>query len=420
MLSRDNFEPRQVVSVASMNPRLSARARLAVSVVKVVNVLSRRLGRGSGTVAGGRVGLALCPQLLGELSLGRTVVLVSGTNGKTTTSALLRSGWGVEVAGNETGANMPAGHVAALCASPTPQVVLETDEAWLASVVNTTRPAIVTLLNLSRDQMDRANEVRQLAQRWRDCLSSENFAGVVVANASDPLVVYAAQGCERVRWVDVPTAWKADATSCPHCTRALHYVDHDWSCECGFAKPTQVSTRLRSSLQIADDEVVLDLALPGDFNEINAAIALTALSELGVGVRDSLARMRTLREVQGRYGFRRYQTTTLSLLLAKNPAGTAALLESLEAQEVWVAINSRVADGKDPSWLYDVTFDSLRGRRVRCLGERRVDLAARLLYGGVECEIVDDLEQLSDAQASVTLIANYTAFQEWMARTIAC
>ena len=420
MLSRGIFDRRQVVSVASMTLRLSRRARLAIAAVNAVNALSRHFRRGSGTVAGGRAGLTILPTLLTELSRGRTVILVSGTNGKTTTSALLRSGWGTEVAGNETGANMPAGHVAALCASPAAHVVLETDEAWLASVVHSTEPAVVILLNLSRDQLDRANEVRQLAQRWRDCFSADDFSGVVVANASDPLVVFAAQTCARVRWVDVPTAWRADAASCPHCTRALHYAHHDWSCECGFTKPTGVSARLRSFLEIGNDEVAMELALPGDFNQVNAALAVTALSELGIGVQDALTRMRTLRQVQGRYGLRTYHGSTLLLLLAKNPAGTAALLESLDAKEVWVAINSRVADGKDPSWLYDVAFDSLKGRHVRCLGERRVDLATRLLYGGVDCDIVDDEEELLNAQASVTLIANYTAFQEWMARTIAC
>ena len=420
MLSRGIFHQRQVVSVASMIPGFSRRARLAIAVVKTVNALSRHFRRGSGTVAGGSAGLAIFPTLLTELSRGRTVILVSGTNGKTTTSALLRSGWGTEVAGNETGANMPAGHVAALCASSAAHVVLETDEAWLASVVHSTDPAVVILLNLSRDQLDRANEVRQLAQRWRDCFAADAFEGVVVANASDPLVVFAAQTCARVRWVDVPTTWRGDATSCPHCTRALHFAHHDWSCECGFTKPTQVSARLRSLLEIDNDEVVMELALPGDFNQVNAALAVTALSELGIGVRDALARMRTLRQVQGRYGLRTYHGSTLLLLLAKNPAGAGALLESLDAKEVWIAINSRVADGKDPSWLYDVAVDSLKGRRVRCLGERRADLATRLLYGGVDCDIVDDEEELWNAQASVTLIANYTAFQEWMARTIAC
>ncbi len=105
---------------------------------------------------------------------------------------MLRAGWGGEVAGNVTGANMPEGHVAALCASRAARVVLETDEAWLPAAVRATSPAVVVLLNLSRDQLDRANEVRQMAQRWRDCLSAPELLWGGVANAADPLVVYAA------------------------------------------------------------------------------------------------------------------------------------------------------------------------------------------------------------------------------------
>ena len=404
-----------------MNLRLSWRARVAVGAVRLVNALSRRLGRGAGTVAGGRIGLLIDPGLLWDLSRQRSVVLVSGTNGKTTTSAMVRAGWGGNVASNETGANMPEGHVAALSASKETRAVLETDEAWLPRVVESTTPAVVILLNLSRDQLDRANEVRQMALRWRECLGSEDFTGVVVANATDPLVVFAAQGARAVRWVDVPTTWRADAASCPHCTRAIVFEEHNWSCSCGFAKPTNVSATLTSRLQVAGESYELDLALPGAFNDVNASLAVTALHELGVGVSEALERIRALTTVQGRYGQRRFGERRLRLLLAKNPAGTAALLESLEADDdVWVAINAQVADGKDPSWLYDVPFEKLRGHLVWCLGERRLDLATRLDYAGVEFRVVDDLNELPHEQRAVELIANYTAFSQWLARSVPC
>jgi UDP-N-acetylmuramyl tripeptide synthase len=367
------------------------------------------------------VGLAIEKNLLSLLSRSRTVVLVSGTNGKTTTSAMVRCGWGGDVAGNVTGANMPEGHVAALCASRASRVVLETDEAWLPAVVGATAPAVVVLLNLSRDQLDRANEVRQMAQRWRDCLAPQNYTGVVVANCADPLVVYAAQASTLVRWVDVPSTWRADAASCPHCTRALVYEGDTWSCSCGFSKPTDVTARLDSSLEIGAQRFSLDLALPGAFNDVNASLAVTALLEMGVGVGEALGRIRTLKSVQGRYGLRRYGGRTMRLLLAKNPAGTAALLSSLDADDdIWVAMNAQVADGKDPSWLYDVPFEVLKGRRISCLGERRVDLATRLTYAGVDCDVIDDPEVLCEGTAEVTLVANYTAFQDWMARTTPC
>ena len=404
-----------------MNSRRPWRVTLAVVAVRVVNGLSRRVGRGAGTVAGGRVGLAIAPRLLREMSEQRMIVLVTGTNGKTTTSAMIRVGWGGQVAANDTGANMPAGHVAALCASAAPHVVLETDEAWLATVVEATAPRVVVLLNLSRDQLDRANEVRRLAQRWRECVAEEVFSGVVVANAADPLVVYAAESARHVRWVEVPSPWRDDAASCPHCTRAIEFREGGWACSCGFAQPERVDAVLGSDLRFEGETYELDLALPGRFNEVNAALALISLDQCGESITTALERLRTMTSVQGRYGRRRFARRTLRLLLAKNPAGTAALLQSLGPDdEIWIAINAQVADGRDPSWLYDVPFEGLRGRRVVCLGERRLDLATRLSYAGVDCEVGDDLEELRRGEGDVTLVANYTAFREWMGRTTPC
>ena len=136
----------------------------------MVNATSRRLGRGQGTVAGGRVGLRLDPRLLEHLSAGRLIALVSGTNGKTTTTRLLTVALGVSgdgVVSNESGSNMPPGHVAALASSDAARAVLETDEIYLPRVLAQTAAAVVVLLNLSRDQLDRSNEVRMVAGRWR-------------------------------------------------------------------------------------------------------------------------------------------------------------------------------------------------------------------------------------------------------------
>src|SRR5262249_52775934 len=151
-------------------------------------------GRGDGSVIGGRIGLMIDPHLLANLSAGRHIALVSGTNGKTTTTRLTAAALGVlgDVATNSFGANMPTGHTSALAkAGPTPYAVLEVDEHYLSQVLAATRPIVVALLNLSRDQLDRAKEVAMMAQLWRDALA--NHPGVhVVANADDPMVTWAA------------------------------------------------------------------------------------------------------------------------------------------------------------------------------------------------------------------------------------
>ncbi|MGB8180570.1 MAG: MurT ligase domain-containing protein [Acidimicrobiales bacterium] len=404
-----------------MSPALSLRDAFATRAIRAVNFLSRVTVGGSGTVIGGRVGLALAPRLLEDLAASRTVVLVSGTNGKTTTTAMIAAGWGGEVATNETGSNMPPGHVAALASSRSSRAVLEVDESWMSSVTPATSPRVIVLLNLSRDQLDRANEVRQIAERWRTLLSVGDGA-MVVANANDPLVVYAAELAANVAWCDVPTPWNTDAVSCPRCTLPLRFADGSWWSECGFSKPLNVATTLSNELTVRGNLLRLDLRLPGAFNEANAAMALTALTYLEVDPHEALARVNELESVAGRFSLRRWRGHQLRLLLAKNPAGFTAMLNTLKDDEsdIWVAINARVADGKDPSWLYDVPFEKLRGHRVYCFGDRRLDLATRLDYAGVDYVVVSDEASLPRSGEVVDVLSNYTAFQDWRKKSAPC
>jgi lipid II isoglutaminyl synthase (glutamine-hydrolysing) len=404
-----------------MSPARSPRDVVAVGAVRSVNLASRLISKGSGTVIGGRVGLAISPKLLTSLARGRQIVLVSGTNGKTTTTAMISAGWRGEVATNSTGSNMPEGHVAALTSSSGSKAVLEVDEAWLADVTRSVSPQVIVLLNLSRDQLDRANEVRQLAERWR-ALCGELSNVTVIANANDPLVAYAAESARDVVWCDVPTPWNMDATSCPKCTLPLHFAGDSWWSDCGFAKPTTLEVSLARGLVIGGTKLDLDLSLPGAFNEANAGMALAALSHLGVDLTGALARINALTSVAGRFSIRRWHAHRLRLLLAKNPAGFAAMLDTIrpDKADVWVSINARIADGKDPSWLYDVPFELLRGHRVYCFGDRRLDLAARLEYGGVEYVVVGSDTVLPTSADVVDVLSNYTAFQEWREKTSPC
>jgi len=363
--------------------------------------------------------MKIAPDLVASLARGRTVILASGTNGKTTTTSMIVAGWGGSVITNETGANMPAGHAAALVESKGDRVALEVDEAWIPDSLASTRPRVVVLLNLSRDQMDRANEVRHLAERWRKALESHDDEMVVVANANDPLVVYAAESRTNTVWADVPTSWLADALSCPKCTLAISHVGSAWHCTCGFAKPAKVTTILGEDLTIDGVSVDLELSMPGEFNRSNAAMALTALHCVNVDLAEAARRVNAIHSVVGRFSTRRWNGHVLRLLLAKNPSGFAAMMATLpdDQSDVWVAINARLADGHDPSWLYDAPFELLRGHRVYCLGDRRLDLATRLEYGQVDFVVVDDDDTLPTSKETVPLLANYTAFSDWLARS---
>ena len=319
---------------------------------------------------------------------------------------------------------MPAGHVAALAsARSAPLAALEVDEAYLAQVLDEVHPEVVVLLNLSRDQLDRMSEVRMLAQRWQDALF-EYPETLVVANADDPLVAFAARRAAKVCWVAGGLAWSEDATGCPACGGAISFEGLDWSCEgCSFARPAP-------SWQLSEDGargpggiVALDVHLPGAFNRLNALMALAAASALGIDVDAATTGIAAVASVAGRFetvGVAHHQAR---LMLAKNPAGFAALLDLAveDRGPVVVAINARTADGGDPSWLYDVDFSVLSGRPVIASGERALDLAVRLAYNGVAHEIEGDpavaVGVAARHEGPVDVIANYTAFWDLRSRS---
>jgi UDP-N-acetylmuramyl tripeptide synthase len=143
---------------------------------------------------------------------------------------------------------------------------------------------------------------------------------------------------------------------------------------------------------------------------------------VGVDLLGALERVNSLSSVAGRFSIRRWRGHSLRLLLAKNPAGFSSMLLTLkdDGADVWVAINARVADGRDPSWLYDVPFELLRGHRVYCFGDRRFDLATRLDYANVAYVVVTDEAALPVSSDVTNVLANYTAFQEWRAKSKPC
>lgn len=415
-------------------PHLPARARVAVGAGRALAGLSRATHLGSGSVIGGRLSLALEPDLLAELTRGREVALVSATNGKTTTTRLLTAALRAErpVVSNQLGANMPPGHVAALGTAPADATaVLEVDERWLGRVMEATRPSTVLLLNLSRDQLDRSHEVRRIAERWREALAATP-PGRVVANADDPIVAWAAAAAPEVVWVATGTRWRADASGCPQCSSRLRYTTDDlggptWACDaCGL-------TRHEPDWRTEGDDAVgpdgahhhLDLALPGQVNRANATMALAAAVAMGADAGRAVPALASITDVAGRYRVASFAGARVRLLLAKNPAGWQEAIDMLAPAPapVVVAINARVADGHDPSWLWDVPFEALAGRFVVATGERRHDLAVRLRYAEVDHVVAETLAaavrtastRAPDPRAVLDVAANYTAFQDYLA-----
>ena len=404
--------------------RLPLRARVATTVGDAAAAVSRLAGRGDGSVIGGIIGLRLAPDLLSQLAAGRQVVLVTGTNGKTTTTRLITAALaplGRKIASNIYGANMEAGLTSALSRAPdAPLAVLETDEKYIPAMVRATRPKVVVLLNLSRDQMDRAAEIWLLARRWREALSSVPDCRVV-ANADDPLVAWAAGGARQATWVAAGQRWREDSWCCPNCGNHLQRHGDDWSClECGLRRP-HVSWVLDGDKVIGPggQATALDLALPGRANRSNAVIALAVAEAFGVPLTQALDELRGVSSVAGRYTQVNRRGCDIRLLLAKNPAGWLEALDVLAPPPapVLLSVNAQGPDGRDTSWLWDVDFRRLRGRQVLVGGERRLDLAVRLEADEVAFQLVGDIDEAIDAARaagpSLEVLANYTAFQQY-------
>ena len=400
------------------------RARVATTVGGAAATVSRLAGRGDGSVIGGVISLRLAPDLLSLLSAGRQVILVTGTNGKTTTTKLITAALaplGVKLASNIYGANMEAGLTSALSRAPdAPVAVLETDEKYIPAMVRATRPKVVTLLNLSRDQMDRAAEIWLLARRWREALDGAPDCRVV-ANADDPLVAWAAGSARHVSWVAAGQRWREDSWCCPNCGAHLLRHGDDWSCkECGLRRPP-VSWVLNGDEVIdpAGQSTPLGLALPGRANRSNAVIALAVAEAFGVHLGDALRELRQVSSVAGRYTQVNRRGCAIRLLLAKNPAGWLEALDVIEPPPatVLLSVNAQGPDGRDTSWLWDVDFRRLRGRPVLVGGERRLDLAVRLEADEVAFRLVSDIDEAVEAALTVAprleVLANYTAFQQY-------
>lgn len=403
---------------------MNARDRAAVLAGQVAAHASRRLGRGSGEVIGGKAALRLAPDLLVGLAAGRQSATVSGTNGKTTTTRLLAAAVATlgPVASNAGGANMAAGVVTALSRSRAANAVLEVDEIWLPRVAPDLRPVACLLLNLTRDQLDRSNETRRIAGMWRT-LGASLPNTVAVANADDPLVVWAALGFGHQVWVGAGQRWTADATVCPRCAKLLLRAEGGaWRCTgCDLTRPETAYAAIGAdALRTPEGEVGLHLALPGTVNAGNAATALAAArTAFGVDTAAALAAMATVQDVGGRYAVVGLAGRRARLLLAKNPAGWLEMLGLLDEEPtrpLVIHFHSRIADGRDPSWLWDVPLERLAGRTVHVSGERADDVVVRLAYAGVDAVRHSTPEAACEAAVplggELDVLATYTAFRE--------
>jgi UDP-N-acetylmuramyl tripeptide synthase len=395
---------------------------LAVRAGRLAGELSRRLGRGEGAIIGGRVALAVDPLVLSRLSAGRRVALVTGTNGKTTVAHLLAAALHTAgpVSHNATGANMADGAVAALMAElQAPLAVLEVDELHLAKVTGQVRPAVVVLLNLTRDQLDRSTEVAAVAAAIRRALEDQPPA-TVIANADDPVIAAVAEGLPRVQWVAGGANWLGDAALCPRCGQPLNQKAVGWRCpSCDLRRPRPDWSLRDGAVHGAGSVTPLTVQLPGAYNRRNALTAVAAAATLGIPPARAAVAVAAVRSVAHRYAIIERGRERLTLLLAKNPAGWREILPLLQtASGLLLAVNAQEADGRDTSWLWDIPFEQLPARPTVAAGEAAADLALRLAYADVVHHLAADPLQGLDLlpPGEIIVVANYSAFCDLLPR----
>jgi lipid II isoglutaminyl synthase (glutamine-hydrolysing) len=445
---------------AGRNGPLFGAKRLAA---RTVGAASRASGRGGGTTLPGRLLLKLDPRAIARLGagLGRGTTLVSATNGKTTTAgmiAALLAAEGRTPVHNRAGSNMTWGIATALLAQAGDEGLFEVDEAWLPRVTAELDPSLVVLGNLFRDQLDRYGETEALADAWAKIVAARAGRTRFALNADDPLVADLGrdeQGERRpgIVYFGIDDEAQAlpelqHASDAKHCRRCGHpyayeraFVGHLGhyscsSCGAGRPRPDVAATHIElhgmrgSSLAIRTPagELEVELPLPGLYNAYNALAAIAAALQLGIAPERIGPALEAMRGAFGRVETVAIDSKQVSILLVKNPAGTNEVLRTLalEAEsgelDLWIALNDRIADGRDVSWVWDADFELLEGavRRVTCSGTRAPEMALRLKYAGwpessiaIEPEIEASLDSAVAASSGrLFALPTYTSLLE--------
>ncbi len=450
-------------SNGAATPRPSALFGPKLALARLTGRLSRSSGRGGGTTLPGRLLVGMAPDAIERLAAGLEggSIVVSSTNGKTTTAGMIatilrRSGR--QPIHNRAGSNMHWGVATALLEQRGREGLFELDEAWLPRVAPQLRPRLLVLTNLFRDQLDRYGELERLADEWAVLVDSLVGSCEFALCSDDPLIADLGRDGELRRRPGVtyfgiedtsqalPQLQHAhDAKHCRRCGAPYAYdrafVGHlgHYSCpNCDADRPapdvaaTEVELRgmsgSRLRVQTPEGEIELELPLPGLYNVYNALAAVTAGLRSGVSLEQIREGLKAVRAVFGRVETIEVSGKPVSILLIKNPAGANEVLRTLSLEsgddglDLWIALNDKIADGRDVSWIWDADFELLSDlvRRVVCSGTRAPEMALRLKYAGWPQEAIEVMPQIggsldqavAEAPRRVFALPTYTALLE--------
>ncbi len=434
----------------------------AVAACKLTRQALRLFHRG-GTALPGKAARLFDPDILKRVSEGMEIIVVTGTNGKTTTCSMLenalRAG-GRESLSNKSGANLLSGVTAELTCNATwtgkPKThyaVIECDEGALKQVAPLISPKVIIVTNLFRDQLDRYGEVMHTLDEIRKgilaspgsilCLNADDsLTGSLAGDVPNPVVWYG---------LDTPTGEEkepvlSDARYCIRCGTEYGYHYHTYAhlggffCpKCGYSRPepdfavTQIEemntagTRCRVRMSAAPYEMEITVGLPAVYNLYNAMAALCACTAFGLPAEECAASLKTVHSSFGRMENFILGKTSLQMILVKNPAGCSQALEYLssvkEPCRAVFALNDRTADGHDISWIWDADYEKICSsgilQEILVLGDRAEDMQLRLKYAGADTsritivrEAREALKWIEASPVPVFAFPNYTSMLE--------
>ena len=429
---------------------------LACLVSRMMRAALHLLGRG-GTALPGKAALKICPSLLSALGRGVDTVIVTGTNGKTTTTGMLRhilDEAGTDYISNRSGANLTSGISAEFIANATifgrPKkrlAVIECDEGNFPAAVEALQPRVILVTNLFRDQLDRYGEVthtRDYLARGIEkapnavlCLNADcSLTASLGGDVPYEVIYYGVNAANEQREPNV-----SDAPNCLRCGGRYAYHFHtfahlgDWYCpDCGAARPapalaavnveTSPGGKSQVALRTPEGERSMTVALPALYNVYNALAAVTAGRAMGWGTENCIAALATFDAAFGRMETMTVGETPVQIVLVKNPAGCDRALEYLASLPEDIlpifCLNDNAADGTDVSWIWDADYESLfalrQYDRIGVYGIRSGDMRLRLKYAGADdsaitvYETVDALaEAVKTAGRNVYILPNYTS-----------
>jgi UDP-N-acetylmuramyl tripeptide synthase len=415
--------------------RPSPPLALEIAAARAVAGLSRRIGAGGGTTIPGNLLARFDPGAIDRLAarLPAGTAVISATNGKTTTAAMvaeiLRPR--LRLARNAAGANLVSGVASALLAGNDAELGLfEVDEGALPQLLRRLRPRAVCLGNLFRDQLDRYGELELVAERWRAAVDDLGDDAQLVFNADDPQLAGVAEsrpgsvafGLDDSRVARPALQHAADSKYCIRCgtpyVYEAAYVGHlgDYRCPRGHhsrppldlaARDIELHGLERAAFLLVtpEDSRRVELPLPGLYNVYNAVAAAAISRALGSGLDEIVAGLERFAAAFGRFERIAVGDKGLLLLLIKNPAGANEVIRTLvdggPPRLIVAALNDEIADGRDVSWIWDVDFEPLwesgNLERVVASGGRAAELGLRFRYGGFDESAIEVEPGLEDA-----------------------